>query len=110
MHEFQTQKILHTNLLYTARPPRVPSPLPPEQMYRGQASARRGSSVLCFLILRTSLLHTPQYTPSPTLRAEVQRCPQDKTRVYYACYVYNFTFDNEILKKLPKNYLRMLAA
>lgn len=85
VHEFQTQKILHTNLLYTARPPRVPSPLPPEQMYRGQASARRGSSVLCFLILRTSLLHTPQYTPSPTLRAEVQRCPQDKARVYYAC-------------------------
>lgn len=74
----------HQPALYCP-PPRVPSPLPPEQMYRGQASARRGSSVLCFLILRTSLLHTPQYTPSPTLRAEVQRCPQDKARVYYAC-------------------------
>lgn len=106
---FRPKKFFTPTCSILPAPLEYPLPYPPEQMYRGQASARRGSSVLCFLILRTSLLHTPQYTPSPTLRAEVQRCPQDKTRVYYACYVYNFTFDNEILKKLPKNYLRMLA-
>ena len=31
VHEFQTQKILHTNLLYTARAPKYPLPYPPSR-------------------------------------------------------------------------------
>ena len=77
VHEFQTQKIIHTNLLYTARPPRVPSPLPPRADVQG--SGVRKKRFECIMLSNPSDLPTP-YPPVYPLPYPQSRGTEVSTR------------------------------